>query len=82
MRPVWLHGRPLDERMWEREVARFGGVAVRLYGRGESIDGWAAQLLVACRAAIRDRPDATGDTDHFINLDDPAGFAAMLETVL
>jgi len=31
--------------MWKREVERFGGVAVRLYGRGESIDGWAAQLL-------------------------------------
>ena len=199
MRPVWLHGWPLDERMWEREVRRFGGVAVRLYGRGESIDGWAEQLLgeldgdelalvgssmggytalalarrapervaaivlsaskaaadtperkafrdelierlrrdgppphaadgitveelAACQAAIRDRPDATDvvrrfagvfvacagsrdelvrpeearalaalapngraevfDTDHFVNLDDPAGFEAMLETVL
>ena len=45
MTPVWLHGWPLDERMWERQVAAFGGVAVRLYGRGSSIDGWAAQLL-------------------------------------
>jgi pimeloyl-ACP methyl ester carboxylesterase len=43
--PVWLHGWPLDERMWERQVAAFGGVAVRLYGRGSSIDGWAGQLL-------------------------------------
>ena len=45
MTPVWLHGWPLDERMWERQVERFGGVAVRLYGRGSSIDGWAEQLL-------------------------------------
>jgi pimeloyl-ACP methyl ester carboxylesterase len=43
--PVWLHGWPLDERMWDRQLAVFGGVAVRLYGRGNSIDGWAAQLL-------------------------------------
>ena len=45
MTPVWLHGWPLDERMWEREVARFAGVAARLYGRGDSIDGWSEQLL-------------------------------------
>jgi len=43
--PVWLHGWPLDETMWRREVERFGGTAVRLYGRGASIDGWAEQLL-------------------------------------
>jgi 3-oxoadipate enol-lactonase len=42
---LWLHGWPLDERMWERQVARFGGEAVRLYGRGSSIDGWAEQIL-------------------------------------
>jgi 3-oxoadipate enol-lactonase len=42
---VWLHGWPLDERMWERQVSRFGGMAVRLYGRGSSIDGWAEQIL-------------------------------------
>jgi len=42
---VWLHGWPLDERMWERQVSRFGGLAVRLYGRGSSIDGWAEQIL-------------------------------------
>lgn len=45
MIPVWLHGWPLDERQWERQVARFGGTAVRLYGRGSSIDGWAQRLL-------------------------------------
>ena len=45
MTPVWLHGWPLDERMWDRQVKAFGGAAVRLYGRGNSIDGWAAQLL-------------------------------------
>jgi pimeloyl-ACP methyl ester carboxylesterase len=43
--PVWLHGWPLDEHQWDAEVARFGGAAVRLYGRGASIDGWAAQIL-------------------------------------
>jgi pimeloyl-ACP methyl ester carboxylesterase len=43
--PVWLHGWPLDQHQWDAEVARFGGTAVRLYGRGASIDGWAAQLL-------------------------------------
>ena len=42
MTPVWLHGWPLDERMWERQVERFGGAAVNLYGRGNSIDAWAA----------------------------------------
>jgi pimeloyl-ACP methyl ester carboxylesterase len=197
--PVWLHGWPLDERMWEREAARFGGVAVRLYGRGDSIDLWAQQVLaeiegdrlalvgssmggytalamarrrpervaaivlaaskaaadtperrefrnalierlraegpppeaapgvtveelIACQSAIRDRADATDvvrsfagtfvacagtrddlvpaaearslaalapngrahvlEAGHFLNLDDPEGFAAMLETVL
>jgi pimeloyl-ACP methyl ester carboxylesterase len=42
---VWLHGWPLDERMWERQLSRFGGSALRLYGRGSSIDGWAEQIL-------------------------------------
>ena len=199
MKPIWLHGWPLDETMWQREVARFGGIAVRLYGRGSSIDAWASQLLdeldgddlaligssmggytaltmtriaperisalvlsaskaapdsperkefrdrliaelrssgppphavggvgveelVAAQEAIRDRADTTDvvrgfggvfvacagtrddivtpdearalaalapngraevfDAEHFINLDDPAGFAAMLEAVL
>jgi len=45
VRPVWLHGWPLDEAMWRRELDRFGGTAVRLYGRGDSIDAWAEQLL-------------------------------------
>lgn len=45
-----LHGWPLDERMWERQLALLEGEgfraeAPRLYGRGASIDGWAAQLL-------------------------------------
>jgi 3-oxoadipate enol-lactonase len=35
-----LHAFPLDERMWEGQE----GLAPRLYGRGESIDGWAQQL--------------------------------------
>jgi pimeloyl-ACP methyl ester carboxylesterase len=45
-----LHAWPPDERMWEPQlpVVRELGlepVAPRLYGRGASIDGWAAQLL-------------------------------------
>jgi pimeloyl-ACP methyl ester carboxylesterase len=47
---VLLHAWPLSERMWDREVAvlreeGFEVEAPRLYGRGPSIDGWAAQLL-------------------------------------
>jgi pimeloyl-ACP methyl ester carboxylesterase len=50
MRVVLLHGWPVDEGMWAPQVSalRDGGhesVAPRLYGRGPSIDGWAAQLL-------------------------------------
>ena len=50
MKVVLLHGWPRDERMWERQVPllRAEGFEVdapRLYGRGASIDGWAAQLL-------------------------------------
>jgi pimeloyl-ACP methyl ester carboxylesterase len=45
-----LHAWPPDERMWAPQVtaleeAGFEAVAPRLYGRGSSIDGWAAQLL-------------------------------------
>jgi pimeloyl-ACP methyl ester carboxylesterase len=45
-----LHAWPLDESMWapQLEPIRAAGltpVAPRLYGRGASIDGWAAQLL-------------------------------------
>jgi pimeloyl-ACP methyl ester carboxylesterase len=45
-----LHAWPPDERMWEPQLepmrrAGFEPVAPRLYGRGPSIDGWAAQLL-------------------------------------
>ena len=45
-----LHGWPLSERMWVRQVqplrdAGFEPIVPRLYGRGPSIDGWAAQLL-------------------------------------
>jgi pimeloyl-ACP methyl ester carboxylesterase len=45
-----LHAWPLDERMWDSQVAALRAadhepVAPRLYGRGASIDGWAAQLL-------------------------------------
>jgi pimeloyl-ACP methyl ester carboxylesterase len=52
-----LHGWPLDERMWEPQVtalrdAGFDPVAPRLYGRGSSIDGWAAQLLSEVEAPL------------------------------
>lgn len=45
-----LHAFPLDETMWERQVALaraagFEALAPRLYGRGSSIDGWGRQLL-------------------------------------
>jgi pimeloyl-ACP methyl ester carboxylesterase len=45
-----LHAWPLDERMWEPQARalRAAGhepTAPRLYGRGPSIDAWAAQLL-------------------------------------
>jgi pimeloyl-ACP methyl ester carboxylesterase len=45
-----LHGWPLSERMWVRQVpplreAGFKLIVPRLYGRGPSIDGWAAQML-------------------------------------
>jgi pimeloyl-ACP methyl ester carboxylesterase len=45
-----LHAWPLDERMCEPYAERlresgFEPSAPRLYGRGPSIDGWAAQLL-------------------------------------
>jgi pimeloyl-ACP methyl ester carboxylesterase len=45
-----LHAWPVDERMWEPQVARLAedghtARAPSLYGRGASIDGWAAQLL-------------------------------------
>lgn len=50
MKVVLLHAWPLDERMWEPQLpalreAGFQTSAPRLYGRGPSIDGWAAQLL-------------------------------------
>jgi pimeloyl-ACP methyl ester carboxylesterase len=50
MRVVLLHAWPLDERMWERQMAALTdagheAVTPRLYGRGPSVDGWAAQLL-------------------------------------
>lgn len=50
MRVLLLHAWPVDEAMWEPQMSplRDAGhepVAPRLYGRGPSIDGWAAQLL-------------------------------------
>ena len=50
MKVLLLHSWPQDERMWERQVALledegFEPEAPRLYGRGASIDGWAAQIL-------------------------------------
>ena len=50
MTVVLLHALPLDERMWEptREALREVGaesVAPRLYGRGRTMDEWAASIL-------------------------------------
>ena len=50
MKVLLLHAWPLDERMWDAQVAALEEaghepVAPRLYGRGSSVDDWAAQLL-------------------------------------
>ena len=50
MKVLLLHAWPVDERMWGREGEALVDAgheprAPRLYGRGGSIDGWAAQLL-------------------------------------
>jgi pimeloyl-ACP methyl ester carboxylesterase len=47
---ILLHGWPLSERMWAPQVEALRNAGIepltpRLYGRGPSIDGWAAQLL-------------------------------------
>jgi pimeloyl-ACP methyl ester carboxylesterase len=47
---ILLHGWPVSERVWVRQVsvlrdAGFDPQAPLLYGRGASIDDWAAQLL-------------------------------------
>ena len=51
MKVMLLHAWPPDETMWEPQVAALGEsgfepFAPRLYGRGASIDGWAARLLI------------------------------------
>ena len=50
MKILLLHGWPVSERIWVPQVsalrdAGFDPVAPHLYGRGASIDDWAAQLL-------------------------------------
>ena len=45
-----LHGWPVSEQMWEPQVTALREAGIeplvpRLYGRGPSIDSWAAQLL-------------------------------------
>ena len=48
MKVVLLHALPLDERMWEPQLESLRDYEVstpRLYGRGPSIDDWAASLL-------------------------------------
>jgi len=42
MTVLLLHALPLDERMWE---PRADAVAPRLYGRGNSMEGWAESIL-------------------------------------
>jgi pimeloyl-ACP methyl ester carboxylesterase len=53
---VLLHAFPLDERMWAPQVEALGGydvVAPRLYGRGSSIDDWAAAILDEVSGELR-----------------------------
>ena len=48
MKVLLLHAFPLDERMWEQQLESLRDYEVstpRLYGRGESLDDWAASLL-------------------------------------
>jgi pimeloyl-ACP methyl ester carboxylesterase len=48
MKIVLLHAFPLDERMWEPQLEALRDYDVstpRLYGRGASLDDWAASLL-------------------------------------
>ena len=50
MKVLLLHGWPVSERVWVSQVSALRGagfepVAPHLYGRGASIDDWAAQLL-------------------------------------
>ena len=50
MNVLLLHGWPVSERIWVSQVsalrdAGFDPLAPHLYGRGSSIDDWAAQLL-------------------------------------
>jgi pimeloyl-ACP methyl ester carboxylesterase len=48
MKVVLLHAFPLDERMWEPQLETlrdYEVVTPRLYGRGASLDDWAASLL-------------------------------------
>jgi pimeloyl-ACP methyl ester carboxylesterase len=50
MKVLLLHGWPLSERMWVSQVTAlrntgFDPVTPHLYGRGYSIDDWAAELL-------------------------------------
>jgi pimeloyl-ACP methyl ester carboxylesterase len=50
MKVLLLHGWPLSERMWVSQMTAlrntgFDPVAPHLYGRGHSIDDWAAELL-------------------------------------
>jgi len=47
---LFLHGWPVSERVWISQVSALRGagfepIAPHLYGRGASIDDWAAQLL-------------------------------------
>jgi pimeloyl-ACP methyl ester carboxylesterase len=44
---VLLHALPLDERMWDATRAALGvpSAAPRLYGRGRTMDDWAASIL-------------------------------------
>lgn len=44
---LFLHALPLDERMWDGQRAELAGhevVAPRLYGRGHTMEAWAASI--------------------------------------
>jgi pimeloyl-ACP methyl ester carboxylesterase len=46
MNVVFLHAFPLDGRMWETQVGRFGGIAPTLYALGgPSLEEWARAVL-------------------------------------
>lgn len=53
MKVVLLHPWPKDERVWTPQLEAIpDAVTPRLYGRGPSIDDWAAQILTEVEGAL------------------------------